>query len=214
MRVCQVKNQGEDSDGGQTLDLAPVSVTEGIIHHISGGAPTGAAGDRQLSALLNHKVKGLALIRDPVEADLPLEKLRAVLRYWKGLPQVEGVPDLLRVDPEELRPALGYIMLIDIDERSGELRYALYGSKIAAVSGFDMTGKSVWDIPTTTPIQTFFAACYMAVRQLKCALYTVHKAPPSITVSHWHRIVLPLGEGGEVKRFLVCNVPIKDSELR
>lgn len=209
-----MRNRNEDFGGLHTLDLAAGSVTEGIIHYLSGGAQAGAAGERQLAALLHHQVQGLALVRDPVEADLPLEELRSVLRYWQGLPRVGGVPDILRVDPEALLAALGYIMLIDIDERSGDLRYALYGSKIAEVAGFDMTGKSVWDIPTTTPIQTFFAACYMAARQLKCALYTIHQAPPAITVSHWHRVILPLGEAGEVKRFLVCNMPIKDGELQ
>ena len=207
-------NRNEDSGGLHVLDLAAGSVTEGIIHYLSEGARTGGGGGRQVAALMNHQVQGLALVRDPEEADLPLEQLRAVLRYWRSLPRVEGVPDILRVDPEALLTALGYIMLIDIDERSGDLRYALYGSKIAEVAGFDMTGKSVWDIPTTSPIQTFFAACYMAARQLKCALYTVHKAPPSITVSHWHRVILPIGAGGEVKRFLVCNMPIKDGELQ
>lgn len=209
-----MRNRDEDGAGLHVLDLAAGSVTERIIHYLSDGARAGGAGDRQVASLLNHQVQGLALVRDPDEADLPLEQLRSVLRYWKGLPRVEGVPDILRVDPEALLAALGYIMLIDIDERSGDLRYALYGSKIAEVAGFDMTGKSVWDIPTTSPIQTFFAACYMAARQLKCALYTVHKAPPSITVSHWHRIILPMGAGGEVKRFLVCNMPIKDGELQ
>lgn len=209
-----MRNRDEDGAGLHVLDLAAGSVTERIIHYLSDGARAGGAGDRQVASLLNHQVQGLALVRDPDEADLPLEQLRSVLRYWKGLPRVEGVPDILRVDPEALLAALGYIMLIDIDERSGDLRYALYGSRIAEVAGFDMTGKSVWDIPTTSPIQTFFAACYMAARQLKCALYTVHKAPPSITVSHWHRIILPMGAGGEVKRFLVCNMPIKDGELQ
>jgi hypothetical protein len=76
-----------------------------------------------------------------------------------------------------------------------------------------MTGKTVWQVATTSAIQTFFAACYRVVRAQRCTLYTVHKAPPQITASHWHRVILPLGQDGAVKRFLVCNTPIQNGQL-
>jgi len=183
-------------------------VAEAVHDHLANGGTLG-----RVSKLLNHEVKDMALRRDPREADLPLEELRSVLRYWQHLPQVAGVADVLKIDPMELRGALGYLMLIDAGPGENEFRYALYGSKIAAVSGFDMTGKTVWQIATSSAVQTFFAACYRAVRKLRCPLYTVHKAPPQITASHWHRLILPLGRNGEVKRFLVCNTPIQDGHL-
>lgn len=167
----------------------------------------------KIDAALNYEVKDISLLRDPMEEDLPLEELRLVLRYWQALPKTHGVADLLKIDPHALRRALGYVMLIDVGPGESEFRYALYGSKIAAVSGFDMTGKTVWQVATTSAIQTFFAACYRVARAERCALYSVHKAPPQITASHWHRLILPLGQGGEVKRFLVCNTPIQNGHL-
>jgi PAS domain len=183
-------------------------VAEAVEHCVARGGPIDP-----VATSLNHEVKDIALLREPGEADLPREELRAVLRYWHDLPQVSGVADVLKIDPMELRGALGYLMLIDAGPGENEFRYALYGSKIAAVSGFDMTGKTVWQIATSSAVQTFFAACYRAVRALRCPLYTVHKAPPQITASHWHRLILPLGRNGEVKRFLVCNTPIQDGRL-
>lgn len=159
-------------------------------------------------------IKDMAFVLDPAEADLPAEPLRAVLRVWRDLPKVAGVADVMRVHPESLRPALGYIMLIDTGPSEQDFRYALYGSEIARVSGFDMTGRSVWDVETTAPVRVFFAACYMAARRLRRPLYTVHEAPPAITVSRWHRLILPLGRDGEIKRFLVCNLPIHDGRIR
>ena len=167
----------------------------------------------QLNAALNFEVEGIQLRRDPTEDDLPLEELRLVLRYWQALPKTSGVADLLKIDPHALRRALGYVMLIDVEPGESEFRYALYGSKIAAVSGFDMTGKTVWQVATTSAVQTFFAACYRMVRAEPCSLYTVHKAPPQITASHWHRLILPLGQAGVVMRFLVCNTPIQNGQL-
>lgn len=171
----------------------------------------GRRGD--LAADLDIQVNGAQLLLDPDEADLPTEMQRITLRYWQGLPKVGGIPDQLKVDPEALHRALGYLMLVDRLEGACEFRYALYGSKIAAVSGFDMTGQNVSDIATLDEIRVFFAACYQAVIQLRQPLFTVHEAPSSITVSHWHRLILPLGQQGAVRRFLICNVPIHDGVI-
>ncbi len=181
---------------------------EAIVHYLSTG--TGAAA---VDEALDSEVKDLFLMARPDAADLTVEPLRSTLRFWQNLPKVEGVAEVERIDPAELLPALGYIMLVDPGEGRNDFRYALYGTKIAAVAGFDMTGKSVWQIATASAIQVFFAACYRAVAELRVPLYTVHKAPPHITASHWHRLILPLGRGGEVRRFLVCNTPIQDGML-
>ncbi len=183
-------------------------VAEAIQRHLTKGGEIA-----KVSAALNHEVKDIALHREPSEADLPLKELRSVLRYWQALPKVDGVAEVLKIDPLELRGSLGYLMLVDSGPGENEFRYALYGSKIAAVAGFDMTGKTVWQVATSSAVQTFFAACYRAVLILRCPLYTVHKAPPQITASHWHRLILPLGPNGVVKRFLVCNTPIQDGHL-
>ncbi len=169
-----------------------------------------AGGDEaEAAAALNDQVEGLRLSWDPQTQELPTTAMRATQDYWQSLPRTAGIPEVLQVEPERLRAALGYIMLVDVGKTPGDFRYALYGSKIAAVSGFDLTGKSIWDIPTISGIQVLFAACYLAVGQAGRPLYSVHEAPPSITVSAWHRLILPLGQAGEVRRFLVCNQPLK-----
>jgi hypothetical protein len=183
-------------------------VAGAMAHYLSSGQ-----GEAAVAEVLNFEVKDLKLLRAPTEADLPVEPLRATLRYWQGLPKAEAVADVLKIEPEKLVGALGYLMLVDIGADTSEFRYALYGTRIAAVSGFDMTGKSVWDVATSSVMQTFFAACYRAVRETRCPLYSVHKAPPQITASHWHRLILPLGKAGAVKRFLVCNTPIQNGIL-
>lgn len=182
-------------------------VCEGIIRCLETGG-----GEHHVASLLNDKIKGLKLLREPKEEDLPVKPLRVVLRYWQKLPKLDGVANVLKVEPEQLVPALGYLMLVDVDEEKGDFRYALYGSKIALTAGFDMTGGYVSGIKTTSAIKIFFASCYKAAIVLRCPVYTVHEAPPEITASHWHRLILPLGKGGDIQRFLVCNVPILNGE--
>lgn len=181
---------------------------EAIMHYLSTGKGASA-----VDKAFDFEVKDIFLKARPDAADLPVDPLRSTLRYWQGLPKEKGVAEVERIDPAALLPALGYIMLVDRGEEPNELRYALYGTKIAAVAGFDMTGKSVWQIGTASAIRVFFAACYRVVAELRVPLYTVHKAPPHITASHWHRLILPLGRSGEVRRFLVCNTPIQDGML-
>ncbi len=183
-------------------------VAERIGYYLSTGQ-----GEAEIAEALNFEVKGLRFLRDPTEADLPLEQLRCTLRYWQALPKIDGVADVMRIEPEKLWGAIGYLMLVDVGAGVNEFRYALYGTKIAEVAGFDMTGKTVWEVATSSAVQTFFAACYRTVRELRCPLYTVHKAPRHITASYWHRLILPFGKDGEVKRFLVCNTPIQEGQL-
>ncbi len=183
-------------------------VSETIAHYLTSGQ-----GEAAIDEALNFEIKGMKFLREPAEAQLPLEQLRCALRYWQALPKIDGVANVMKIEPEKLWEAIGYLMLVDVGAGANEFRYALYGTRIAAVAGFDMTGRTVWEVETSSAVQTFFAACYRTVCKLRCPLYTVHKAPPHITASHWHRLILPFGENGEVKRFLVCNTPIQDGKL-
>ena len=183
-------------------------LAEKVIRHLSRNVAQSPA------AFLKLPINDLYLSSHPSPEDLPAEQLRTVLRFWSGLPKVGGVPNVLKIKPEDVWPALGYLILIDIDEENEDFRYALYGSRIAAVSGFDMTGRSIWDIETTSSVQNFFAACYIAAYRMRCPIYTVHEAPRIITISHWHRLILPLGLDGQIKRFLVCNLPISNGDVR
>lgn len=179
-------------------------VAESIQRYLVSGRGEGA-----IAEALNFEVKDLTLKRAPAETDLPVEELRLTLRYWQTLPRLGGVAQGVSIDPCPLRRALGYLMLIDCGPGAYDFRYTLYGTKIADVAGFDMTGRTIWDLATSSAIQTFFAACYQAICRHPVSVYTVHRAPPQITASHWHRVILPLGDNGEVKRFLVCNTPIQ-----
>ncbi|WP_299624814.1 PAS domain-containing protein [Pelagibius sp.] len=188
-----------------TIDTTVQDTAERIAAYLTAEKPT-----LDPATALDLEINDLLLKLDPTEEDLSTTMHRVVLQYWRGLPRVKDVPHQVKVDPEALVPALGYLMLVDVVGGHSGFRYSLYGTKIARVAGFDMTGKTVWDIETRSAIQTFFAACYLAVIRLRRPLFTVHEAPPSITTCHWHRLLLPLGPDGRITRILVCNVPLHD----
>jgi len=143
---------------------------------------------------------------DPTLDDIESKELRFLLHYWRELRGDAEIPHLSKVDALDLKPCLGYLMLLDIGEE--ELTYRLYGSKIARVSGFDMTGKTVSAITSHSFIPTFFNACYRAARRRRIPILTEHQAPPEISVYNWTRLILPLvNDAGEITRFIAGNIP-------
>lgn len=187
------------------FDASIQAAADRIVSYLSDKDPSLDA-----AQFLKLEIGGLRLLLDPAEEDLPTDAHKATLRYWQALPSIEGIPNQLKVEPDRLQPALGYLMLVDVVGGNTDFRYALYGTKIVSVSGFDMTGKTVWEIGTSSQIRLFFAATYSAAIGLRRPLFTAHDAPPSITTSRWDRLILPLGENGAIKRFLVCNVPMQE----
>lgn len=155
---------------------------------------------------LSAHIAGLQVARLPGSDSLRYRQISTTLDYWNDLPKSGGVADTMVVDPLSLVPALGSLILLDVIDQGRDFRYSLYGSRIAQVSGFDMTGKSLSDLPTETPIQSFFRAGYLGVVRHRLPLFTVHKAPDNVMIGNWHRLQLPLGKDGEVRRILVCNV--------
>lgn len=150
------------------------------------------------------------LVWDPGEDDLPLPALRLLLAWWRArMPRGGGLPPAsTRVDPLELRPALGHLMIMDVAPGAADFRYRLFGTAIADRSGFDLTGKFVSQVPGPSDAVIWFLATYGAAALEGAPLYTEHTPWSAMSVTRWFRLILPLaGPDGEVARFVVGNVP-------
>ena len=163
----------------------------------------------EAKAALDERLGRARIIWQPNDADMSDRRHLAVMRYWEELPKVDGVADVVNVDAAKLVPALGYLLLVDADDSGTQFRYHLYGSAIAQVTDFDMTGRRIEDTLTTPSTLCFLLACYRAICTRRLPLYTEHEAPPNITTNHWHRLLLPLGTGGAVQRIMVCMIPVR-----
>ncbi len=108
-----------------------------------------------------------------------------------------------------MKPALGYVMLVDLVRGGEDFRYRLYGSRVAAISGFDVTGRLVSEHPASAYIIEFTLALYRAALRRRLPVFSAHGPPATLHTAAWHRLVLPLADAtGEVMRFLVGIVPI------
>lgn len=156
-----------------------------------------------------HGARGPRLSwRPPVEA-LSAQQLRFLLRYWSDLCSEGRLPAAREIDPVEMRPALGYVNLVDTVEDGRDFRYRVFGSIVAAVSDFDMTGKLASELKASPYIVEFSLAALRAAQRRAEPLFTEHGPPAAVYTATWHRLVLPLaGDKGEVSRLLIGIVPM------
>jgi hypothetical protein len=108
-----------------------------------------------------------------------------------------------------MRRALGYVMLVDVVENGQDFRYRLFGSAVAAVSGFDMTGKLLSEHAASGYILEFSLALYRASLQRKEPVFSQYAPVGTKMTAEWHRVALPLANPfGSVIRLLAGTVPL------
>jgi hypothetical protein len=114
------------------------------------------------------------------------------------------------VDPVLLRPALGYINLLEPVDGGRDFRYRLYGSCIAEVTGDDLTGRRVSDLWASAHVVDFSVACYRAAMIRGVPLLTVRYPAGAKHVAYWERFAVSYRcvRSGD-SRLLVGNVPVE-----
>jgi hypothetical protein len=146
---------------------------------------------------------------NPPAAQFDAAALRFLTTYWRGLAGPDTLPHLKQIDPLALRPALGYVMLLDLVENGRDFRYRVYGSIVASVSGFDMTGKLLSEHPASPYVTEFALAGYRAAVQRREPVYTERHPVGAVHTTRWQRVALPLvGDDGTVARILAGTAPL------
>jgi hypothetical protein len=146
---------------------------------------------------------------EPAIEDMPAEQLRFVLDYWLTLRGAGRAPHHGQVDPVAMRPALGYVLLLDSVDDGSDFRYRIYGSAIARISGFDMTGRLLSTHLSSPYAAEFTIAATRACVRYGLPLYTERQPARAERTLRWPRIALPLCEdSGAISRVLVATVPL------
>ncbi len=185
------------------MDDATRCEIEAAVELIEGGHMT------ELSDMLPEALASPPrVVLNPVYELLVDETVISVYGQWRTL-DAEGRPLASDFNLIDFSDAARYLMLLDIEEAGWSYRYRYYGAGIAERAGFDLTGKSTWEVPTSPEIALFFNACYRLAWVAQQPLHSQHVAPPAVTVASWTRLILPLFDADrkEVIRFLVANIP-------
>lgn len=169
-----------------------------------------AAGDLApvQSVFRGYGADGPYVFWPPFEDQLGSAQLRFLMRHWSELAGGRSMPGIEQIDPLAMRPALGYVALLDVVEDGWDFRYRVFGSVLAAVSEFDMTRRLLSAMKASPYIVNFALAVYRAALLRGQPLFTRHSPPAAVSGTVWHRLVLPLaGADGSVVRFLTGNMP-------
>ncbi len=148
---------------------------------------------------------------EPDETDILIEAQRQILRWWRDLaPSDDGLPEAKHIDPTVLQEHLGNLTVLAPDG-AGDFVYRLHGSRISDAMGYELTGRRVSDGPRDgaipAPIRTYFLTLYRIVEAQPKPLYARHPWRGTGGQDfHWHRVILPFGEGRRVTRLLVSNL--------
>lgn len=143
----------------------------------------------------------------PEASDLAEEALWVLLAYWSDMRRGEKLPLASKLDPMDIRPALGYVMVMDVEDDAWDYHYRVYGILIVDRSGFDATGKLISEL-ALHPMEPFFIGSYRACVLTSKYIFARHVPPVRVHTTSWDRLILPLeGEDGTISRLLVGNVP-------
>lgn len=153
------------------------------------------------------------VVWNPEPEALPKDGLQFLLKHWRAMAGERSAPPVSALDPLDLRPVLGNVMLIDVVGDGGGFRYRLYGTKIAHVSGADKTGCRMSEMDTVAA-RFFHVVCRAALLRPE-PVYTYHHPTGTKHFRSWHQVILPMaGASGEIVRFLVgCYPDPKSAEL-
>jgi hypothetical protein len=154
------------------------------------------------SILAANGLGTLDVVRSPAPSVPNAATNRFLLEYWLS-ERGDALPPVSAVDPVRLGPALGRIVVVEPVARGEDFRYRLFGTDVAAVAGYDMTGKMLSAHPLAPELAGLVMALYRVMMQRPEAVLTVNHPRFTGQVS-WERIVLPFaGPDGAVKRFVV-----------
>jgi hypothetical protein len=181
---------------GRTLDWARVAtwtqrVIEGDLAPIE-------------RVFASHGAAAPEIVWEPWPDQVSAPPLRYLLDHWLKLTDGIGLPLARTLNPFELEPARGYVMVLQPVEGGRDFRYRFYGSRLTVVSGFDMTGRRLSSHPVSTYAAEFAIAAYRAAMRRRLPLYTTRDPVGAAVARRWQRLALPFADASGAVTWLLC----------
>jgi hypothetical protein len=162
--------------------------------------------DNIQAAFAEGNASGPEVVWSPAPAEARAPENRFLLDFWRGHAQGGEVAPVSAIDPIQMQPALGHVVVLEPMADGRDFRYRLYGSVLADVAGFDMTGKPVSAHPATWYIVSFTLALYQALLQRRGTVLASY-APVALYAASWERALLPFAlPDGQITRIIAGNV--------
>lgn len=156
-----------------------------------------------------HQAAAPHVIPEPTEEQLEPPPLRFLLAHWSKLADKPALPHLRQIDALDLGPALGHVMLLDVVDGGRDFRYRLFGSVVARVSNFEMTGRLLSELPASPYVVELLLAVYRVALQLRHPVFSARRPVTAEYTARWMQIVMPLvDDSGAVARMLAGTIAV------
>lgn len=146
------------------------------------------------------------------ESDLD-PRLKILLRYWNEKRAGRPLPSRADIDPLELKPVLGNIVLIDVvpsdqHEHGRRFRYRLFGTEFVFYHGTDLTGHWLDEIPNTG-FRDSLIAMYNAVVDDGAKRMVSYDYMLESRRHRFQAVILPLSSDGQtIDIIMSCGLPV------
>lgn len=147
----------------------------------------------------------IAIRGDAIAAETLDERTRSFWDFYRSLPRVDGLPSRASADALALRPWMGNLMILDPLDHGRDFTYRLYGSNIAEVSGFEMTGRRVSEF--SSPTGQFFMDNYRQCLVTREPVLTRNVAEHARGFVKWERLVTVFRTGKGGIQIVATNIP-------
>lgn len=142
--------------------------------------------------------------------ELPIDGIRSpkiqwAYDYWLARKGDRDLPSRADFLPEDMRPILGSIMLLNVTYEPLTLRYALYGTEIVDHYGHDLTGQTADNLEPKA-FGDLIIGLYMQVIEERRPM--IHNVTFETTdrYSAFERLMLPLAsDGGRIDKILTVS---------
>ena len=146
---------------------------------------------------------------DTIVGKIQSPTVRQLFEDWDERKRGSPLPGWDTFDPIDLKCILGNLVLLDV-ERSDpfKFRYRVFGSKVAAQRGYDLTGKYVDEVPAAER-RAFLIEQYTVIAESGSPLHAIRDVRQDGRKFHHEILSLPLASDGRtVDKILVAVVPI------
>jgi hypothetical protein len=152
---------------------------------------------------------------EPTLDDVPIAVHRECLTRWHLLRGTRQLPDWGDFRTEEFGAVVTRSTVVDPIPGTTDLRYRIYGSRVAENEGRDWEGATLGDVARVRrslgPL--LIRAVYILARERRVPVYTWHARATRSHFDGWHRLVLPFAAPAPYEVRFMSAIEVEGAEV-
>ena len=129
--------------------------------------------------------------------DIRDNRLRSLFQYWSSKLRGRSMPARKDLDPLEMRPWLGNLVLVDFPGDPKDYRIRLEGVNVVQFYGSSRTGRGIEAMTSELERQVVLPQYFSVVETKEPAYYEAEFISSEGVLTYQHKLVLPLSDDGE-----------------